>query len=120
MLMLILLLPMQACENGSTPDSAQPEASLARQLVGSWRFAEYKRTLTLNVDGTYTFRDDPWPEVVQSGTWSVDGRELTLNVKRVEAQAVESKGVYSIVLISDEVLTLRNRGGEEQAWERVE
>jgi len=127
-LLFILILGVSAC----SPVKPVAETGMAAAILGSWQgtVEGEGETITFLEDGTYKalvrpegFISNTLSEGVTgsiSGTWTLDGQTITLQITGSEdEQVLNSTTTSTILSFSENELVLKSDGGETSTFTRV-
>lgn len=102
--------------NDTTTTTDETTMDLETEIVGSWEATDegVTETYTFNEDGTFEAKaevvvdEDTKSESSATGTYSIDGDELTMVTDNIEGQAEENGQVDTENVVDDETLGIPN------------
>ena len=130
--MLGLLLALAFGISSCTPVEPVAEAEYSAKIVGNWlgTVGDMKESITFSSDGSFIAQVRPRGFISNTlsegvtgtirGTWTINGKNITLTITSAEDELVKNSVTSSTILaFSLDELTIRSDSGETSTFQRA-
>ena len=127
-LLVALVLGISSCK----PPKPVPESEYAAKIVGNWlgEVGHMSESMTLNADGTFIARLRPRGFISNTlsqgatgtirGTWTINGKTITLRITSAEDERVKDRVTSSTILaFNQDELSLKSDHDETSTFSRT-